>query len=81
MRVSPCVLLSETLAKLFFFLVFFSLRTEAKAQEAACLQDKWLEAFPCWFSRQTVDDRGERLVLNHRAVCSETQQQTEAFSG
>lgn len=45
------VLLSETLAKLF-------LVQRGKMQEAVCLQDKWLEAFPCWFSRQTIDDGG-----------------------
>lgn len=29
---------------------FFSLCKRGKMQAAVCLQDKWLEAFPCWFS-------------------------------
>lgn len=68
------VLHSETLAKVF-------LVQRGKMQEAVCLQDKWLEAFPCWFSRQTADDRKKKPVLNQTALCSETPQQTEAYSG
>ncbi len=69
------VLLSETLAKVFL------VAKEAKCKRLCVYRINGWRRSPAGSPRQTVHDRGKKLALNQRALCSEAPQQTEAFSG
>ena len=61
---------------------FFPCAKEAKCKRLCVYRINGWRRSPAGSPRQTVDDRGkEKLALNQRALCSETPQQTEAFSG
>lgn len=68
-------LLSETLAKVSL------VQKDAKCKRLCVYRINGWRRSPAGSLRQTLDDRGKKLALNQRALCSETPQQTEAFSG